>query len=89
MLYSETLYNQQAVNIVRFHQTEPGSSCGENVALGIKAPKGVAVDTVGNVFMTQQGADRGIILSPFSGNPKKFVTDSNFGTPFGLSFTKY
>ena len=89
MLYSETVYNQQAVNIVRFHQTEPGSSCGENVALGIKAPKGVAVDTVGNVFMTQQGADRGIILSPFSGNPKKFVTDSNFGTPFGLSFTKY
>ena len=56
MLYSETVYNQQAVNIVRFHQTEPGSSCRENVALGIKAPKGVAVDTVGNVFMTQQGA---------------------------------
>ena len=94
--YAEIDGSQSYVNVTRFNQLEAGSDCGELVVQGVPAVNGVAVDTVGNVFVTQQGnlianppVVRGIILSPFSGNPTEFLTNSNFEIPDGITFTKY
>ena len=94
--YTDIEGSQSYVNVTRYNQLEAGSDCGELVVQGVPAVNGVAVDTVGNVFVTQQGnlvADppvtRGIILSPFSGNPTEFLTNSSFDIPDGITFTKY
>lgn len=69
--------------VYRYHQTDPGGKV--TVADGLSGASGIAVDTVGNIYIAEPGASR-ISLVTFK---NQFFFWTNIPSPQYMAFTQY